>query len=84
MEKAIICKTLELTGYDKERTCKKLGISQTTLWRRLKSGILQIEIYFNLKEFTPICLNIYIQEKEAVLYIQPLFVLKKKCNVIIV
>ncbi len=36
MEKAIICKTLELTGYDKERTCKKLGISQTTLWRRLK------------------------------------------------
>jgi len=36
MEKAIICKTLELTSYDKERTSKKLGISQTTLWRRLK------------------------------------------------
>ncbi|NLZ53313.1 MAG: sigma-54-dependent Fis family transcriptional regulator, partial [Thermoanaerobacteraceae bacterium] len=36
MERAIISKTLELTGYDKEKTSKKLGISQTTLWRRLK------------------------------------------------
>ena len=36
MERAIIRKTLELTGYDKEKTSKKLGISQTTLWRRLK------------------------------------------------
>ena len=33
MELAIIRKTLELTGYDKEETSKKLGISQTTLWR---------------------------------------------------
>ena len=36
MELAIIRKTLELTGYDKEETSKKLGISQTTLWRRLR------------------------------------------------
>ncbi len=36
MEKEIVCKTLELTGYNKEETCKKLGISQTTLWRKLK------------------------------------------------
>ncbi|AEE91698.1 Proprionate catabolism activator, Fis family [Tepidanaerobacter acetatoxydans Re1] len=36
MEKEIVRKTLELTGYNKEKTCKKLGISQTTLWRKLK------------------------------------------------
>lgn len=36
MEKEIVCKTLELTDYNKEETCKKLGISQTTLWRKLK------------------------------------------------
>ncbi|MDD4570462.1 MAG: helix-turn-helix domain-containing protein, partial [Tepidanaerobacteraceae bacterium] len=36
MEKAIISTTLKLTGNDKEKTCEKLGISQTTLWRRLK------------------------------------------------
>jgi len=36
MEKTIIQKTLELTGYDREETCKYLGISKTTLWRRLK------------------------------------------------
>lgn len=39
MEMAIIRKTLELTGYDKEKTSKKLGISLTTLWRRLKNRI---------------------------------------------
>ncbi|WP_337957220.1 helix-turn-helix domain-containing protein [Tepidanaerobacter acetatoxydans] len=32
----MVRKTLELTGYNKEKTCKKLGISQTTLWRKLK------------------------------------------------
>ena len=36
MEKEIISTTLKLTGNDKEKTCEKLGISQTTLWRRLK------------------------------------------------
>jgi len=36
MEKAIIHKTLELTDYDRDETCKRLGISKTTLWRRLK------------------------------------------------
>lgn len=38
-EKAIIRETLELTGYDKDETCKRLGISKTTLWRRLKNDI---------------------------------------------
>lgn len=37
MEKAIIYRTLEATGYDREETCRRLGISKTTLWRRLKS-----------------------------------------------
>jgi len=37
MEKEIIQKTLELTGFDKAKTCDKLNISQTTLWRRLKN-----------------------------------------------
>lgn len=37
MEKDIIYRTLEATGYDREETCRRLGISKTTLWRRLKS-----------------------------------------------
>jgi len=36
MEKEIICTTLQLVKYDKEEACKKLGISKTTLWRKLK------------------------------------------------
>lgn len=37
MEKAIICTVLEKTGYDREETCHRLGISPTTLWRRMKA-----------------------------------------------
>lgn len=38
MEQEIIRKTLELTNQDKEETCRLLGLSKTTLWRRLKTG----------------------------------------------
>ncbi|MGI9862114.1 sigma 54-interacting transcriptional regulator [Moorella naiadis] len=37
MEEEIIRHTLALTGNDKEETCRRLGLSKTTLWRRLKS-----------------------------------------------
>jgi DNA-binding NtrC family response regulator len=36
MEKEIIAKTLQFTNNDKEKTCEILGLSKTTLWRRLK------------------------------------------------
>lgn len=35
-EKEKIIKVLEQTGYDKNEAAKKLGISKTTLWRRMK------------------------------------------------
>ncbi|MGB9859280.1 MAG: sigma 54-interacting transcriptional regulator [Moorellaceae bacterium] len=44
MEWEIICRTLEITGYDREETCRRLGISKTTLWRRLKDRRLQDEV----------------------------------------
>ncbi|MDN5344801.1 MAG: hypothetical protein PWQ18_913 [Clostridia bacterium] len=37
MEEEIIRHTLALTGNDKDATCRRLGLSKTTLWRRLKS-----------------------------------------------
>ncbi|WP_338826229.1 Anaerobic nitric oxide reductase transcription regulator NorR [Moorella thermoacetica] len=37
MEGEIIRRTLALTGNNKEETCRRLGLSKTTLWRRLKS-----------------------------------------------
>lgn len=37
MEKTIICTVLEKTGYNREETCRRLGISPTTLWRRMKA-----------------------------------------------
>jgi propionate catabolism regulator PrpR len=36
LEKEVITKTLELTNYNKDETCRLLGLSKTTLWRRLK------------------------------------------------
>ncbi len=36
MERAIIQHTLAATAFDREETCRRLGISRTTLWRRLK------------------------------------------------
>lgn len=36
MEAAIILRTMEFTGNDKDETCRRLGISKTTLWRRLR------------------------------------------------
>ncbi|GFN21700.1 MAG: sigma 54-interacting transcriptional regulator [Thermoanaerobacteraceae bacterium] len=37
MEKAIICAVLEETGYNRQATCRRLGISPATLWRRMKA-----------------------------------------------
>ena len=42
--------TLKLTGYDKEATCRKLGISQTTLWRRLKMGYFRMKYTIRMKK----------------------------------
>ncbi|MDW7674208.1 MAG: sigma 54-interacting transcriptional regulator [Bacillota bacterium] len=38
MERAIICRVLESTDYNKKETCRRLGISKATLWRRLKKN----------------------------------------------
>ncbi|GEA14887.1 sigma-54-dependent Fis family transcriptional regulator [Moorella sp. E308F] len=37
MEAEIIRRTLALTNNNKDETCRRLGLSKTTLWRRLKS-----------------------------------------------
>jgi transcriptional regulator with PAS, ATPase and Fis domain len=37
IERAVIVRTLEATGFNKTETCRRLGISKSTLWRRLKN-----------------------------------------------
>lgn len=39
MQDEIIQKTLELTHQDKDKTCQILGLSKTTLWRRMKDHL---------------------------------------------
>ena len=43
MEATIIRHTLALTGNNKEETCRRLGLSKTTLWRRMKSWQVEPE-----------------------------------------